>query len=457
MSIRVCINTQTPPLEPIPGRSPMPGAPWRLGRDYRIPAGGVVPMMRALLDAGRRGGWIAPRPRWVSLGGPGIPDRLRLDEGIELETVDLPSADRKAYARFKEAIWRSFHGPRGFAPAVVDYPAFVRYSAAMALGLLTNVGASDLFYINDFQQVLVGGLVGPAAPTLLRWHIPLEFRGYPEPVRLFFLKAMEGFDAIVVSTRSALEDLVGAGFQGRAFQVYPYFDPRLQPRASPKAVEALRTRYDLGEGPVVLAVGRLDPAKRQDLAIRAIARVRRAFPEVKLLLVGGGSFSTRGLGSSKALAWRATLDRLVRRLRLSEQVVFTDSVAPETLRAAYEAADVFVHPAPYEGFGLVVVEAWRHGRPVVVSRGAGAAELVEDGYNGYVAAPRSADALAGRLLDLLRHPEAAARMGEAGRHTAARCHVDRAAPRLKEIFEHTVERYGRADRRPTPRKGREAP
>ncbi|MCI4362471.1 MAG: glycosyltransferase family 1 protein, partial [Thermoplasmata archaeon] len=120
---------------------------------------------------------------------------------------------------------------------------------------------------------LVGGLVGSAAPALLRWHIPLDFRGYPEPVRRFFLKAMEGFDGIVVSTRAGLEDLIQAGFQGRAFQVYPYFDPREQRAASASARSRVQARLKLGEGPVVLAVGRMDPVKRQDLAIDAFVRV----------------------------------------------------------------------------------------------------------------------------------------------------------------------------------------
>jgi glycosyltransferase involved in cell wall biosynthesis len=450
MPIRLCINTQTPPIQPLVPIPSDPDAVWKLGRDYETPAGGVVPMMRALLAEGQ-GRWLARPTTWVALGALGLPQRARLDGSVLLELLDLPASDRVRYTRFKEAIWRSFHGPRGFRPSIDDYPAFVRYSADTALRLLGHARDHDLFYIHDFQQVLIGGLIGSSAPTLLRWHIPLDFRGYPEPVRRFFLKAMEGFDGIVVSTRAGLEDLIGAGFQGRAFQVYPYFDPKLHTRAEPKVVAELEHELKLGRGPVVLSVGRMDPVKRQDEAIRAIARVRRSFPEVKLLLVGGEGFTSRGLGSKKAEGWRAQLEALARRLRVSDSVVFAGSLSPSMLAAAYDAADVFVHPAPYEGFGLVVVEAWTHGRPVVVSRGAGSAELVEDGYNGYVIPPRSSGALAGRIEHLLRHPEAAAKMGEAGRHTAARCHVDRAAPRMREIFERTIELYGRSRPRGAPR------
>jgi glycosyltransferase involved in cell wall biosynthesis len=442
MAIHLCINSQTPPALPMRAGGPSHPGPWREGRDYTFPTGGLVPMMRALMGAGRQAGWIAPGPIWVALGAPGLPRRVALEEGFTLETVRLEAVYRAGYTRFKETIWRSFHGPRGFSPSLHDYPAFVRYSASMALALLPHVDEVDLFYVNDFQQVLVGGLIGSAAPALLRWHIPLDFRGYPEPVRRFFLKAMEGFDGIVVSTRAGLEDLIGAGFQGRAFQIYPYFDPARARPPRPNALVELRERYALGDGPIVTCVGRLDPVKRQDLAIRAIARVRRSFPEAKLLLVGGGSFTTRGLGSGKAALWRGRLEAEIRRLHLGDHVVMTDTVSDELLAAAYAASDVFLHPAPYEGFGLVAIEAWTHGRPVVVSRGAGCSELVEDGYNGFVTAPGSVAQMADRIEELLRRPERASRMGDAGRHAAQRCEIGRVLPRLREIFDRTIERAG---------------
>jgi glycosyltransferase involved in cell wall biosynthesis len=444
MAIRVCINSQTPPIRPLarPGEGSEAPTVWRHGVDYTFPAGGLVPMMRALLHSGLSGGWIARDPTWVALGAPGIPRRVVLDEGFTVETVELEARDRAGYTRFKEAIWRSFHGPRGFRPSLNDQSAFVRYSAASALGLLPHVRDTDLFYVNDFQQVLVGGLIGASAPALLRWHIPLDFRGYPEPVRRFFLKSMEGFDGIVVSTRASLEDLIGAGYQGQAFQVYPYFDPANFHASTASAQAELKDRFHLGDGPVVLCVGRMDPVKRQDLAIAAMAKVRRSFPELKLLIVGGQSFTTQSLGSRKGSAWRLHLEKTVRRYRLSDRVAFTDTISPTLLNAAYDACDVFLHPAPYEGFGLVALEAWTHRRPVVVSRGAGCSELVEDGLNGFVTGPGSIPEIARRVEELLRHPEAATRMGEAGRLTARRCEVDRTAPHLREIFRRTIAAFG---------------
>ncbi len=442
MPIRLCVSTQTPPVRPIPGRTAPAGERWVLGRDYVPQIGGVVPMMRALLSSGR-GSWLRGTPTWVALGASGIPERLVTDEGYLLESVPLSAEERTRYGRFKEEIWRSFHGPSGFRPSLEDYPAFVTYQYRTVQRLLAHAADHDVFYVNDFQQILVGGIIGSAAPTVLHWHIPLDFRGYPEPVRRFFLKSMEGFDGIVVSTRAGLEDLIRAGFHGRAFQVYPYFDPREQRRASPREVAAFRARYGLGDAPTVLSVARMDPVKRQDLLIEAFARLLRRHPDARLVLVGGESFSTRpeALGENKATSWRARLDARVRELKLTGSVVFTGGLSADALRAAYGAADVFAHPAPWEGFGLVVVEAWTHHLPVVVSRGAGVAELVNDGVNGYAVPPGRSEALADRLGMLLSRPARAESIGIAGAQTARRCHVSRAAPRLREVFDRTIGLY----------------
>lgn len=443
--IRLCLTTQTPPIHPRPDAPRTGRATWRAGVDYVPNVGGVVPMMRALLrEAG--GDWIAPGTRWISLGESGIPREVRTNEGYVLETLRLGEKTRAAYGRFKESIWTSFHTPLEYRFPIADYTAFAEYNFRVAERLIARAAEFDLAYVHDFQQLLVGGLVGSAAPLLLRWHIPLDFKGYPEPVRRFFIKSMEGFDGIVVSTRGGLEELIRAGFRGRAFQLYPYVDPALQRTASASEVAAFRARYDIDTSePIVLSVARMDPVKGHDLLLSAFARVRRRHPTARLVLVGGGSFSTRALTAegraTKAERWRDRLARQVRDLRLEKSVVFTGGISDADLQVAYSAAEVFVHPTPWEGFGLVAVEAWLHDLPVVVSRGAGVAELVDDDVNGLTTAPGSVGAIARQLDRLLDQPELARRMGEIGALTARRCTVQRATPRLREIFERAIQLY----------------
>ncbi len=452
--IRLCVASQTPPLRPLPASSRRGlGSVWKMGRDYEPQVGGVVPMMRALIRVGT-GSWIAPRTRWVAMGGQGFPPLIHTDEGYLVDTIPLPSERKELYSRFKESVWRSFHGP-GFPEFVPEeYRAFVQYNWATADRLLQHLGSHDLFYINDFQLVLCGAMIGSAAPALLRWHIPLEFRGYPEPVRRFFLRLMEDYDGIVVSTRAALEELFRYGFHGRAFQVYPYVDPREHLAPSAATVARFRERFGLGGSRIVLSVSRLDPVKRQDLLVRAFAPVARAFPDARLVLAGGGSFSTQNLaaaaGPSKDSEWLSELRQLVRKEGLERSVVFTGLLSAEELAAAYAASEVFVHPAPWEGFGLVVIEAWLHRKPVIVSRGAGVAELVDDGANGISVPPGSVPHLTAAMRKMLADPSEAERMGGFGAMTAQRCDVRRASSRLKEIFERTIDHYQRSGLYPLP-------
>ena len=450
--MRLCIASQTPPAQPLPGAPTTEGARWKLGIDYTPQVGGVVPMMRGLLDT-TRGRWVAPGSLWIALGDPSLPRRFETDEGYTVETIALEPAIRAQYVRFKEAVWRSFHGPWGLGSFPTGtYQAYVDFNHRMAQRLLAHLDSYDLIYVHDYQLLLVGGLVGSAAPAVLRWHIPLELRLYHAQVRRFFLRAMEGFDAIVVSTRVALEELIHYGFHGRAYQVYPYVNPAEQGSVPASAVRRFREKFGLGDHPYLLSVGRMDPVKRQDLLLRAFGRVRRRFPDHRLVLAGGSSFSTRlstGSGArSKDVVWSRRLRAEIRSSHLEDRVVLTGRIPGEELRAAYQGAVGLVHPAPWEGFGLVGVEGWLHGLPIIVSRGAGLSELVVDGVNGFVVPPGSVDGLAARMGQLLASPRRSEQMGEVGRLTARQCTVQVAARRLQGILSRVQRTYRREGRAP---------
>jgi glycosyltransferase involved in cell wall biosynthesis len=86
--------------------------------------------------------------------------------------------------------------------------------------------------------------------------------------------------------------------------------------------------------------------------------------------------------------------------------------------AILAAADVYVHPSLWEGFGLAVLEAMAAGTSVVASRVSTIPELVVDGESGVLVPPRDSAALAGAILELLANPRRRRQMGEAGRRCA---------------------------------------
>jgi uncharacterized protein (TIRG00374 family) len=140
--------------------------------------------------------------------------------------------------------------------------------------------------------------------------------------------------------------------------------------------------------PYVLLTNRHYPQKRFDLAIRAIAEVRKRHPRVQLVVPGPPSSHT------------ASLKSLVTELGLEDAVLFLGPISEEELQALYEGAAVYVYPAPEEDFGMGVIESMAKGVPVVAWNQAGPTVTVAPG-TGHLAEPLDVDAYAAGISALL--------------------------------------------------------
>lgn len=170
----------------------------------------------------------------------------------------------------------------------------------------------------------------------------------------------------------------------------------------PSAVWEPRERS--GQELRVLTVSRLsstDTYKGVDLVVRAVARVGREVP-VTCTVVGDGEL-------------RRGLEREAGRLGARELVRFVGQVDDQELDRWYRWADVFVLPSTGEGFGIVYLEAWAYGLPVVGAAEGGAAEVITDGQTGLLVEAGSTDSLADAILKLARDPALRMRLGAAGR------------------------------------------
>lgn len=155
--------------------------------------------------------------------------------------------------------------------------------------------------------------------------------------------------------------------------------------------------------PSILFVGREFERKGGDLLLQAFTRVRASVPDARLRIVGvrNRQFDIPGVESLG----------LLRKDHPEELQQLVD---------AYLSADVFCHPAHFEAFGIVVLEAMFFGLPCVTTRAWALPEMVVDGETGYTVPMNDVDALANRLQHLLAHPVLARRMGDAGYARAQR-------------------------------------
>jgi glycosyltransferase involved in cell wall biosynthesis len=174
-----------------------------------------------------------------------------------------------------------------------------------------------------------------------------------------------------------------------------------EPFQAPFDREAFRRSLGIAPGaPVIGTVGRLNEVKRQDLLLRAFARVRAERPEARLLLVGDGPM-------------RGELQELAARLGVAETVHFAGYQSqPERF---LQVMDVFALTSRMEGLPLAILEAWAAGLPVVASSVGGVPDLIDHGRTGLLFPSGAETTLAALLGELLDDPGRARDLGDAGR------------------------------------------
>jgi D-inositol-3-phosphate glycosyltransferase len=180
-------------------------------------------------------------------------------------------------------------------------------------------------------------------------------------------------------------------------------------------------------GAMLLFVGRIQPLKRADVAVRALHELAASHPDAFLVLVGGPS-GVRG--DDELIALR----RLVAELGLADRVRFVPPQRHELLSTWYRAADVCLVPSRSESFGLVALEAAACGTPVVAAAVGGLTTLVDDGVTGYLIEDRDPQSYAACVARIIDDDTLAATMGARATARARGYTWSVAAGRLRRLY-----------------------
>ncbi len=263
-------------------------------------------------------------------------------------------------------------------------------------------------------------------PLILRDHAPRSLKSRLFPLFVACLKAsVARADTVITVSEASRRDLVSAlaVAEADAERIRPVHNGVGQGFRA--ALTHPRAHSDT-DPRQLLYVGRQDPYKNLVALIETLAAVRERCPfPVTLRVVGPDD--PRYPDARQAVV----------QLGLEDAVEFTGFVPDDALVAAYQNADLLVHPSRYEGFGLQVLEAMRSGLPVVCSDGGALPEVVGDA--GVVVPVDDRAALEKAIVDLLLSPERQAECSARGQAQAEPFTWQRAAERTLAIYRELIE------------------
>jgi L-malate glycosyltransferase len=172
----------------------------------------------------------------------------------------------------------------------------------------------------------------------------------------------------------------------------------LRAQVVPNIVDLSRFSFRVRERirPHLLCTRGFHPYYRVDIVLRAFAEVKRAYPEARLDLVGGGPLE-------------AQTRSLAKQLRLAD-INFTGVVPREHIARLYDQADVFINGSSLDNMPVSILEAFASGTPVVTTAPEGMRHLVEHERTGLLSEPGDAMALARNVIRLLHDPVLSSRI-----------------------------------------------
>jgi glycosyltransferase involved in cell wall biosynthesis len=362
-----------------------------------------------------------------------------LDERVEA-TVAAPRGNLSAALHGRGVPVRTIPGTAGslkLHPVHTPRTVGQLTGAAWSVRRIARSEGIDLLHANSIRA----GIVAVAAARIGAPPAVVQIRDVlPDGALTRLTRAAigRGAAAIVGNSEYTLKRFVG-----------PATDALLTVAHSPVDLDRVRAAADLDRRearaalgipadstPVLGVVAQLTPWKAQDDAVRIVAGLRASHPGVRLLLAGSPKFVSKSTRHDN-LAFVRRLRALIDDLGLHDQVLLLGerSDVPRVLRAL----DMLLMPSWEEPFGRAIVEALAIGVPVAATSVGGPSEVVRDGVDGLLLAPRRPSEWVAALAPLLSDAPRLAAMAREGPTRArvfdSRAHADRLLPLYKELLE----------------------
>jgi len=292
--------------------------------------------------------------------------------------------------------------------------------AALALARVARAESADVLHAHLSTAGVLAGVAGRIAgiPTVATVH------GMTHP---FYYRMV---DHIVAVSEAVSQHLLRCGVTPRRITVVKNgVDASLFGQLPTR--EHARSMFGLPlQAQTVGSVGRLSEAKGHKYLLRAVALLRQRYPELRVMIVGGGEKLPCLLSEAEQLG-------------IASHVMFAGY--RKDVDVVLAALDLYVQPSLEEGLGLAVMEAMAARVPVVGTRVGGIPELIEDGRTGLLVPARDPALLADAIARLLTDARLRARLADAARAHVRMHHTwPRAAEQVELVYQSLLEQRGAA-------------
>ena len=174
----------------------------------------------------------------------------------------------------------------------------------------------------------------------------------------------------------------------------------------PNGIDPLQYQTDTEKSkPQAIFVGRLVFYKNLDVVLEAFSKVIKKIPDARLVIVGEGPIKQSLVEKSKHLF-------------IQDSVTFTGNISDQEKIRLISESRLLLNPSLVEGFGIVLLEGFACGKPVIVSDTKPLSDLVNDSIDGFVVSPFDSEQWANRIIELLSNPDKAQEMGKIGKSKA---------------------------------------
>lgn len=196
--------------------------------------------------------------------------------------------------------------------------------------------------------------------------------------------------------------------------------------------EGFRSKYQISSSSTLLiTIGRIDPQKNQRFGINILDVLKKSGSDVHMALIGHVTNDV----------YFESLKQDIQHLGLENDVTIIPGIPPgsQALVDAYHAADIFFLPSLHEPFGIVILEAWAAGLPVIASRVGGIPSFVENDLDGLLFEPGSLEQGLKAIRALMTNIDKRKKIAEAGQIKATKQYSwDRITNDLIKIYEEVT-------------------